>query len=175
MAKPTIVITAADFERLDALLASEFAKAISPVEYLDDLRAELSDAQIVAPDKVPRTVVTMNSTVTLQDLDTGEKETYTLVYPDQADIANNRLSVLAPVGTAILGQRVGDELKWRVPSGWRRFRVQRVESQPEHEGLPDKEPDITLVPYHLSTSTAFDTEYQSDLASLINEGLRNDA
>src|SRR4029079_8663455 len=92
--KPTIVITEADFERLTSLLASEFAKAISPVEYLDDLRAELKKARIVQPNKVPRSVVTMNSAVTLRDLETGEKETYTLVYPDQADIANNRLSVL---------------------------------------------------------------------------------
>ena len=144
MNKPTIVVTETDFERLSALLASEFAKAISPVEYLDDLRAELKKARIVQPDKAPRHVVTMNSTVTLRDLETGEKETYTLVYPDQADIANNRLSVLAPVGTAILGQRVGDELEWRVPSGWRRLKVQRVVSQPEREGLPDEEPAMNL-------------------------------
>lgn len=145
----TIVITEADFDRLNALLSSEFAKAISPVEYLDDLRAELANARIVRRDKAPRYVVTMNSTATLRDLDTGEKETYTLVYPDQADIANNRLSVLAPVGTAILGQRVGDELTWRVPSGWRRLKVQRVVSQPEREGLLDEEPNLTL-PTHLA-------------------------
>jgi regulator of nucleoside diphosphate kinase len=152
--KPTIVITEADFERLTSLLASEFAKAISPVEYLDDLRAELKKARIVQPNKVPRSVVTMNSTVTLRDLETGEKETYTLVYPDQADIANNRLSVLAPVGTAILGQRVGEELKWRVPSGWRRLKVQRVVAQPEREGLPDDEPKMRLPPWlrHASVS-----------------------
>ena len=83
--------------------------------------------------------MTMNSTVTLRDLETNERETYTLVYPEQADIANDRLSVLAPVGTAILGQRVGDELKWRVPGGWRRFKVQRVLFQPEREGVADLE------------------------------------
>jgi regulator of nucleoside diphosphate kinase len=142
--KPTIVVTEADLERLNSLLASEFAKAISPVEYLDDLRSELQKARIVQPDKVPRHVVTMNSTVTLRDLETGERETYTLVYPNQADIANNRLSVLAPVGTAILGQRVGDEITWRVPSGWRRLKVQRVISQPEREGLPDEEPTMSF-------------------------------
>jgi regulator of nucleoside diphosphate kinase len=57
----------------------------------------------------------MNSTVVLRDLDTEEHETYTLVFPDDADIADGRLSVLAPVGTAILGQYVGDDLRWRVP------------------------------------------------------------
>jgi regulator of nucleoside diphosphate kinase len=144
MNKPPIVITEADFERLSTLLASEFAKVISPVEYLDALRMELGRARIVKPNKVPRHAVTMNSTMTLRDLETDEKETYTLVYPDQADIANNRLSVLAPVGTAVLGQRVGDEIEWKVPSGWRRLRVQRVISQPEREGLAEKEPNIAM-------------------------------
>jgi regulator of nucleoside diphosphate kinase len=130
-----IIITDADHERLESLLASEFAKVISPVEYLEDLRAELKRAEIVPPNRVPRNVVTMNSTVVLRDLETREKEEYTLVYPERADIANNRLSVLAPVGTAILGQRVGDELRWRVPAGWRRFKVERVLFQPEREGL----------------------------------------
>ena len=175
MAKPKITITAADAERLSVLLASEFAKVISPVEYLDKLRAEIENAHIVPPDKVPRSVVTMNSTVTLRDLDTGEKETYTLVYPDQADIANDRLSVLAPVGTAILGQRVGDDLKWRVPSGWRRFKVQRVDAQPEREGLPDDEPNITLPPQHFYSSSMADAGYDSDLASVVTDGLHNGA
>jgi regulator of nucleoside diphosphate kinase len=148
MRKARLVITESDLVRLNALLASEFARVISPVEYLDDLRAELADARVVPRQKVPRNVVTMNSTVTLRDLETGERETYTLVYPDRADIANNCLSVLAPVGTAVLGQRVGDELKWRVPAGWRRLKVQRVVYQPEREGVLDDEPD-TSVPSRL--------------------------
>jgi regulator of nucleoside diphosphate kinase len=162
MAKPTIVITEADLDRLSTLLASEFAKVISPVEYLDDLRAELSKARIVQPDKAPRNAVTMNSTVTLRDLETGERETYTLVYPDRADIANNRLSVLAPVGTAILGQRVGDEITWKVPSGWRRLKVQRVVSQPEREGLPDEEPDVTAPLWLQYSSHPEESAYQHE-------------
>jgi regulator of nucleoside diphosphate kinase len=133
MPKRKIILADADHQRLESLLASEFAMVISPVEYLEDLRAELKQAKIVAPERVPRNVVTMNSTVVLRDLETREKETYTLVYPERADIANDRLSVLAPVGTAILGQRVGDELTWRVPAGWRRFKVERVVSQPQRE------------------------------------------
>ena len=76
----------------------------------------------------------MNSTVVLRDLDTGEVETYTLVYPNHADIARNRLSVLAPVGTAILGYHVGDVVRWRVPAGVRRLRVEEVLFQPERVG-----------------------------------------
>lgn len=144
MSERKIVLTEADHDRLEALLDSEFAQVISPIEHLEDLRAELDGAEIVSPNRVPRNVVTMNSTVTLRDLDTNERETYTLVYPELADIANDRLSVLAPVGTAILGQRVGDELKWRVPAGWRRLRVQRVLFQPEREGVP--EDDLERIP-----------------------------
>jgi regulator of nucleoside diphosphate kinase len=129
-----IVITDVDHARLEALLTSEFAAAIGPVEFLDDLRAELRRAHVVAPRRVPRDVVTMNSVVTLRDLASREVETYALVYPEFADIANARLSVLAPVGTAILGQRVGDVIKWRVPAGWRKLKVERVLFQPERAG-----------------------------------------
>jgi regulator of nucleoside diphosphate kinase len=129
-----IIITEIDHERLEDLLSSEFASVIGPSDHLDDLRAELDRARIVRPEDVPRNVVTMNSTVILDDLDTKEKETYTLVFPDSADIAHDRLSVLAPVGTAILGQRVGDVVRWRVPQGWRRLKIARVIYQPEREG-----------------------------------------
>ena len=134
MRKRKIIITELDYERLQDLLASEFATAIGPREYLDDLRAELDRAEIVRPEDVPKNVVTMNSTVALRDLDTKEKEAYTLVFPDSADIANDRLSVLAPVGTAILGERVGDVVRWRVPQGLRRLKVEHVLYQPEREG-----------------------------------------
>lgn len=135
MARRKIFITETDRERLEAVLASEFARAIGPSDHLDDLRAELDRAEIVRPEDVPHNVVTMNSTVSLRDRVTKEKETYTLVFPNSADIANNRLSVLAPIGTAILGQRLGDVLRWRVPQGWRQLKVEHILYQPEREGL----------------------------------------
>ena len=135
MPKQNIVITETDRERLEALLTSEFSQAIGPSNHLNDLRAELDLAEIVRSEDVPRNVVTMNSTVTLRDLGTSDEETYTLVFPDSADIANNRLSVLAPIGTAILGQRRGDVLRWRVPQGWRRLKVKRIHYQPERDGV----------------------------------------
>ena len=134
MARRKIIITKNDHERLELLLDSEFAKAIGPCEHLDDLRTELDRAEIVRPEDVPPRIVTMNSTVVLRDLETEEIETYTLVFPAAADIANDRLSVLAPVGTAILGERVDDIVRWRVPQGWRRLKVERVVYQPEREG-----------------------------------------
>jgi len=141
MSQRQIIITSVDRDRLHDLLSSEFVRVIGPVEYLDDLKAELRRAGIVPPEKVPRNVVTMNSSVVLRDLASRELETYTLVFPEDADIAQGRLSVLAPVGTAILGQRIGDELKWRVPEGWRRFKIERVLYQPEREGVFDIDPE----------------------------------
>jgi regulator of nucleoside diphosphate kinase len=135
MRKRKIIITRSDFEYLKELLSSEFTRAISPSDFLESLEAELELAEVVDPERVPKNVVTMNSTVKLRDLDTNELETYTLVFPEEAHIANYKLSVLAPVGTAILGQRVGDVLRWRVPDGWRRLKIVRVLYQPERAGV----------------------------------------
>lgn len=135
MSRRNIIITNSDRRRLQHLLESEFAAAIDPKNYLADLQAELRRAKIVDSAEVPDDVVTMDSTVRLRDLDSGEVETYTLVYPDQANIAENKLSILAPIGTAILGYCVGDIVRWRVPSGRHRLQVEEVLYQPEREGV----------------------------------------
>lgn len=134
MTRRQIFITAEDYRQLENLLTSNCARLVSGSDRLDDLWAELDRAQVVPQDDVPEDIVTMNSTVALRDLDTDELETYTLVYPDRADIANRKLSVLAPIGTGILGYKVGDEFQWRVPQGWRRLRVEQVIFQPERDG-----------------------------------------
>ena len=128
-----IIITAEDYRRLETMLGSDSARFISDEARRAELQGELERAEVMAPADVPDDVVTMNSTVVLGDLDTHDLETYTLVYPDNADIANHKLSVLAPIGTAILGFRIGDELRWRVPSGWRRLRIENVLYQPERQ------------------------------------------
>lgn len=131
-----IIVTADDRRRLDDWLNSQFARVVIDSTHVKELQTELNRAQVVPSDEVPKDVVTMNSTVMLRDLDTSETEVYTLVYPDRADIVNHRLSVLSPVGTAILGYRVGDEFRWPVPAGWRRLKVEKVIYQPEREGEP---------------------------------------
>ncbi|TWT86598.1 Regulator of nucleoside diphosphate kinase [Pseudobythopirellula maris] len=130
-----IIITAEDYERLESLLASEFAAAFSDKPYLQVLRGELHAAKIVSPREVPSDVVTMNSTVRLRQTRSKEVETYTLVYPEDADIAKCKLSVLAPIGTAILGYRVGDRVEWNVPSGVIRFHIEALSFQPERDGV----------------------------------------
>ncbi|HZU34472.1 MAG TPA: nucleoside diphosphate kinase regulator [Gemmataceae bacterium] len=135
MKKRIIVISDADSRRLRAWLESARQDASVLGEYLDALAGELKRARIVPRADVPPDVITMNSVVRLRDLETGEIEEYELVYPAEADLAQGRISILAPVGTAILGYRLGDVIEWPVPAGLRRLRVEEVLYQPERAAL----------------------------------------
>ena len=135
MARKKLIITRADRDRLDDLFLSTIAEAFRDKPYLNDLRGELDVAQIVDPAEVPFDVITMNSTVRLRDMKTKEAETFTLVYPNEANIAKGKLSILAPLGTAILGYRVGDLVRWQVPSGVGRWRVEELIFQPQRESV----------------------------------------
>ena len=121
-----IVISSTDYCQLCEMLDSRLAEAIGGIERAEDLRDELSQARVVDAQDLPDDVVAMDDTVLLHWCETGETETYTLVHPIHADIANGQLSILAPVGTAILGHRVGEELHRRVPAGLQRFRIEKV-------------------------------------------------
>ena len=134
MQNRTIYVTEYDLKRLRELIAE--AKRLEPRgnEYLDSLDAELSRGTVVAPTEVPPDVVTMNSTVHLVDLDTHEEMVYTLVFPQAADVTQSKISVLAPIGTAVLGYRAGDTFTWQVPDGARRLQVKQVLYQPEASG-----------------------------------------
>ncbi|HEU5069917.1 MAG TPA: nucleoside diphosphate kinase regulator [Verrucomicrobiae bacterium] len=125
-----IYITEADMRRLKPLIESMKTSR----DDLRGLQSELLQARVVAPKEVPPDVVTMNSKARLRDLESGEDVTYTLVFPDQANIEQGRISVVAPVGTAMLGHRVGDEFEWEVPAGPVRLRVEEVLYQPEAAG-----------------------------------------
>lgn len=134
MNKRTVSITEYDLQRLQALIDNPGALEHRQPERISSLKDELARAHIVAPKDIPPDVVTMNSTVHLVDIETGEEETYTLVFPADADIAEYRISVLAPIGTAILGYRAGDKLTWPVPGGERHLLVKEVVYQPEASG-----------------------------------------
>jgi regulator of nucleoside diphosphate kinase len=130
-----IIIAEDDRTRLAALIHRAIDHG-QDTSTLAALAGELRRARVVPRAQVPRDVVMMNSTVRLRDLETGENETYTLVYPHEADISAGRLSVLAPVGTALLGYRVGDVVEWPVPAGVARFLIEEVLSQPTASQLP---------------------------------------
>ncbi|HQI28251.1 MAG TPA: nucleoside diphosphate kinase regulator [Sedimentisphaerales bacterium] len=129
-----ILITENDRRRLGTMLLDPRVSRAEHPERLHALEAELERAYGVDPAELPHDVVTMNSTVEIRDLKSGETETYTLVYPERADINANCISILAPIGTAILGCRVGDVVRVKTPSGVRRIRVEEIHFQPERAG-----------------------------------------
>ena len=129
-----IVITEFDRHRLEGLLALLRARSPQDSAYLEELEEELERAEVVEPAQVPADVVTMNSEVLLSDLDTGEQRGVTLVFPGAAETKASRISVLAPMGLALLGGREKEELSWQTPSRVRRLRIDRVLFQPEASG-----------------------------------------
>jgi regulator of nucleoside diphosphate kinase len=129
---PRIVLSRFDHERLERLLDK-----VGPRPDLDALREEIERAEIVEPESVPRNVVTMNSVVQFVDEESGRESEVKLVFPGHADVESHRISVLAPVGSALLGLSVGLSIDWPLPNGrTRRLRVVAVTYQPEAAGDP---------------------------------------
>jgi len=130
-----IYITQYDLARLKELLqVVGISSAGRDRESLESLQREVDRAHIIETTAVPHDVVTMNSRVRLKDLETNAEKTYTLVFPSEADLEQRKLSVLAPIGTAILGFRVGDTVEWQVPRGMRNLRIEEIIYQPEATG-----------------------------------------
>lgn len=130
----TIYITEPDLERLRELVGVARSCSELDQESLKALQAELDRASVVQAQAVPSDVITMHSQVRVRDLTTGEQMLFTLVYPRGADLEQGKISVMAPLGTALLGYRAGDVLDWRVPDGVHRLQIVEVVYQPEAAG-----------------------------------------
>ena len=118
--EPTLIIGNTDQHRLLALLDLHQTSAA------EKLSAELHRAEIVEQRDVPPNVVAMNAEVLYEDCETFARRTVQVVYPQDADAAHGRVSVLAPIGSALLGLRVGQTIAWEVPHGTKRIRVLSV-------------------------------------------------
>jgi regulator of nucleoside diphosphate kinase len=138
MTQRSIIVTAADRRRLGTMLLERRELGIERRRLLDDLEHEIERADVVEPWEDPGNVITMNSTVKLRDLDSGEQFEWTLVYPCGTNPNEGRVSVLAPVGTALIGYGEGDVIEWPVPQGQIRLRVEEVLYQPERVGAYDR-------------------------------------
>ncbi len=131
MRDKTIIITDDDMLRLRRLLETRGKLEGSDKEHLRDLKKELDRADVVPAGDIPSYAVTMHSRFRLKDLDTGKVGEYTLVYPGEADISQGKLSVLAPIGTALLGYQELDSIEWKVRAGLKRLRIEQILYQPE--------------------------------------------
>ena len=126
MTKRSVYMTEYDLRRLQPLVEAARRYERADFESLDLLQQELDRAILCALGELPADVVSVNSQVLVTDLESGKKAEYTIVFPRDANYEDKRISVLAPIGTALLGYRTGDEVEWPMPGGLRRFRIERV-------------------------------------------------
>ncbi len=129
-----IYITDTDKKRLKELIREARAYGSEHEICLQKLEGELNRAKVVKSKEIPKDVITMNSRVRLKDLDSQEEMIYQLVFPGDANPDQNKISILAPIGTALIGYRVGDIIEWKVPAGLRKLKVLEVLYQPEAAG-----------------------------------------
>jgi len=130
--QPRIIVTESDLDRLRRLLDHQVGR---DSETVDMLEAELARAEVVSSEAVPPTVVTMNSTVVFEDAASGDRRELTLVYPQDASANTGRVSILAPIGSALLGLSVGQSIDWPLPNGrTKKLRIVEVKYQPEASG-----------------------------------------
>ena len=128
-----LIISSFDKQRLMRLLGSAETSAEDRLE-LEDLTHEIDRGSEVQPQDIPPDVVTMNSSVRVTDLQSGASTTYTIVFPADADYERGKISILSPLGTALLGFRIGDSVRWRMPGGVRNLRIDEIIYQPEAAG-----------------------------------------
>ena len=134
MNQPSIFITTNDVEKLRDLIREAYHTEYRGSDYLKQLAGEIEKASVVRPDQIPSNVITLNSTARLVDQETKEEMIYSLVFPEDADTSQGKISILAPIGTAMLGYKVGDTFEWDTPGGNRIIRVEEILYQPEASG-----------------------------------------
>ncbi len=134
MTRRQIHITEFDKRRLEELIAVADQFGNKERNDLSALAGEVQRAKTVTSNEIPPNVVTMNSKVRLRDMDSSEELMYTLTFPIDADVSIGAISVLAPIGTALLGYAEGDVIDWPVPDGVRHIRIEEVLYQPEAAG-----------------------------------------
>lgn len=130
--KPKIILSSLDVKRLENILVSMTDENFPGI---NDLEEELARADVVDPKDIPATVVTMNSTVRFKVESLNSEFLLTLVYPKDSDAAKGKISILAPVGSALLGLSQGDEIEWPKPNGGlMNVRIEEITYQPERSG-----------------------------------------
>jgi regulator of nucleoside diphosphate kinase len=135
MTPTTIWLTQQDYLRLKRVLGERTRESRTIADELATLEELLDVARVVVPERIPDDVVTMNSRVQFRDAASGEEDTVTIVYPSDADPSSGRISVLSPVGGAMLGAAEGQEVELPLPHGLtRRIRIESVLYQPEAQG-----------------------------------------
>jgi regulator of nucleoside diphosphate kinase len=135
MREERLQLTDVDARRLRALIDAPRPRDLGDAAGVALLERHVGQAEVLPAGRIDPDIVTIGSEVLVKDLATHEAITFWVVSPGSADAAAGRISVLAPLGMAVLGRRAGDRIEWETPGGLRRLRVVRVLYQPEREGL----------------------------------------
>ena len=135
MQRLSVTVTDVDSHRIRRLIENPPSSDRQEVRSLESLEEDLSDAEVLPAVDIDPDIVTIGSQVRVRDLDAQRSRVIRVVLPGSADADAGRISVLAPMGRAVLGRRVGDHVEWRAPGGLRRLRVEAILYQPEREGL----------------------------------------
>lgn len=129
-----ITLTKNDYTRIyKAITDAKNSKTINSNE-AEKLLSELSKAEIVPSEKIDKDVVTMNSEVKLFFENTQKEQSFKIVYPQDANLKENKISIFSPIATALIGYRIGDEIEWIVPSGMTKIKIVELLYQPEAAG-----------------------------------------
>lgn len=132
--KSQLRITNLDYQRLSSLIQSIRKTMKDDLHNIETLQGEIERAKRVEPRKIGSEFVTMNSEVEVIDSTTGRIMKFKLVYPQEADFPGGKLSVLSPLGSALIGYREGDEVEFRVPAGTKKVKIGKILYQPEAKG-----------------------------------------
>ena len=129
-----IIIKRLDYARIKICIndAKQF-KSITSIE-ADNLLKELDSAKIMEPESIPSNVVTMNSIAKITFLSNDKQVQFQIVYPDKANLKENKISIFSPIATSLIGYKVNDEIEWIVPGGLTKIRIDEIIYQPEATG-----------------------------------------
>jgi len=129
-----IIINKLDYIRIKQWISNaKQTKTVSNSE-AEKLLIELENGKIIEPEKIPSNVVTMNSIVKLIFLNNNKQVQFQLVYPNEANLKENKISIFSPVATALIGYSVGDIIEWVVPAGLTKIKIEEIVYQPEASG-----------------------------------------
>lgn len=130
----TLIVNKLDSKRLKGRLESARINKTCPAKDAEKLEQELGKAALLDPEKIPSDVVTMNSVVRIHIPSMKSRREFKLVYPEEANVKENKISIFAPIATALLGYRKGDVIKWDVPGGLVDILIEEIIYQPEASG-----------------------------------------
>jgi regulator of nucleoside diphosphate kinase len=129
-----LILNRLDFLRIQKSIDNaKLVNSINAVE-AESLMHELNNATIVEPEEIPSNVVTMNSIVKISFLNSNQQTQFQIVYPQQANLKEKKISIFSPIATALIGYQVGDEVEWIVPAGPTKIRIDEIIYQPEAAG-----------------------------------------